>query len=384
VSIFALTAEDGERVLKVAEGYDALDDYSRPVDNVSLGARRIGVPRADQLEFFGDGEYQRLYESAIQKCRSQGLMVQEIDVASLLETGQLLYQGPWIAERYAAIEEFIRVHADALHPITRALIEGARSLSATDAFKGQYRLMALKRRSEAVWQRCDVLLMPTAGTIFKIADMEADPIALNSKLGFYTNFVNFLDLAAVATPAGFRADGLPFGVTLIGRRSTDFDLLKLAASLHPSLVSTVGALDWPLPPAPVPKPGAPAVLALAVCGAHMDGLPLNRELRDRGGLLLRKARTSPRYRLYALPGGPPQRPGLVRTGAGGASIDVEVWGLAPAEFGAFVSNIRAPLGVGKIELDDGDLVSGFLCETYAIEKAADITAFGSWRAYLSR
>jgi allophanate hydrolase len=382
VSIFALTAEDAAEVLSVAEGFDAEDAYSRLTENTSLRGTRIGIPRPEQLEFFADEGFARLFDRAVARARELGLLVEPIDFEPFLETARLLYEGPWAAERYAAIEALIESNPDALHPVTHRIIAGARSITAVAAFKAQYRLMELKRRSANAWDEIDVLMTPTAGTIFKVAEVQGDPINLNSRLGYYTNFVNLLDLAAVAVPAGFRADDLPFGITLIGPRATDRALLALAARLHRSAVDTLGAMPWALPAAsPVPVISSADIMALAVCGAHMEGLPLNRELRDRGGQLLRKARTASCYRLFALPGG--RRPGLLRVSEGGAPIEVEVWGIRAADFGSFMRGIPAPLSIGTVELEDGEWVSGFLCEAHALERAEDITRFGSWRGYLA-
>ncbi len=332
--------------------------------------------------------YARLFARAVARARELGFCVEPIDFEPFLETARLLYEGPWTAERYAAIEALIDAKPDALHPVTHRIIAGARSLSAVAAFKAQYLLMELKRRSENAWDEIDVLMTPTAGTIFTVTDVERDPIDLNSRLGYYTNFVNLLDLAAVAVPAGFRADALPFGITLIGPRATDRALLALAARLHHAAADRLGAMPWtlpaasPTPPAPPPLAiSSPDIMALAVCGAHMDGLPLNCELRDRGGRLLRKARTAACYRLFALPGG--RRPGLLRVSEGGAPIELEVWGIRAADFGSFMRGIPAPLGIGTVELEDGECVPGFLCEAHALERAEDITRCGSWRGYLA-
>jgi allophanate hydrolase len=387
VSIFTLTAEDAAEVLSVAEGFDAEDAYSRLTENASLRGSRIGIPRSEQLEFFGDEGFARLFGRAIARAHELGFSVESIDFEPFLETARLLYEGPWTAERYAAVEALIESQPDALHPVTYRIIAGARSFSAVAAFKAQYLLMELKRRSQSAWDEIDVLMTPTAGTIFKVEEIQGDPINLNSRLGYYTNFVNLLDLAAVAVPAGFRADDLPFGITLIGPRATDRALLALGARLHRAAVDRLGAMPWTLPAAssepplpPAPMISSPDVMALAVCGAHMDGLPLNHELRDRGGQLLRKARTAACYRLFALSGG--RRPGLLRVSEGGAPIEVEVWGIRAADFGSFMRAIPAPLGIGTVELEDGECVPGFLCEAHALEHAEDITRCGSWRDYL--
>ncbi|MGO8976934.1 MAG: allophanate hydrolase [Steroidobacteraceae bacterium] len=385
VSIFALTSEDAAQVLSVVEGFDADDPYSRRVGDAAVNDRRFGIPRREQLQFFGDREYARLFDQATARIESLGGAVVEIDFAPFLDAARLLYEGPWLAERYAGLEDFIEQHASAMHSVTRQVIEAGKSPSAVDAFKAQYKLMSLKRASERVWDNVDVLMTPTAGTIYEIARVNADPIRLNTNLGYYTNFMNLLDLAGVAIPAGFRKDGLPFGVTIIGRAGTDHGLLALAGKLHRAFGDRLGALDLPMPsPAESGSATPKGFTSIAVCGAHMNGLPLNQQLRDRGGYLLRSTRTAAQYRFYLLPGGPPQRPGLVRVRSGGASIDIEVWALRSADLASFVEGISAPLGVGKIELQDGEQVLGFLCEAYATGGATDITDLGGWRAYLEQ
>jgi allophanate hydrolase len=382
VSIFSMTSEDAARVLSVAEGFDLEDPYSRRLGDVPIQGLRVGVPRRDQLRFFGDGEYARLFDQAITRLASLDGLPVEVDFSPFLDAARLLYEGPWVAERYAAIQDFITLHAEAMHPVTRGIIEAGKSLSAVDAYKAQYQLRALKRASERAWQDVDVLMTPTAGTVYEIARVEADPVRLNSTLGYYTNFLNLLDLSGVAVPAGFRSDGLPFGVSIIGRCATDHALLALAGRLHRACVHKLGALDLSMPgPSDRAAVLADGFLKVAVCGAHMEGLLLNHQLRDLGGYKLRTTRTAASYRLFVLPGGPPQRPGLVRVMRGGSAIDVEVWAVRSADFGAFVSRIPAPLGIGSVELEDGERVPGFLCESYATEGAVEITALGGWRAY---
>jgi allophanate hydrolase len=394
VSIFALTAEDAHAVLSAAEGFDAGDPFSRRIADRPLSGRRFGVPYGAQLQFFGDDEYARLFDQAIARVESLGGAIVRVDFAPFLDAARLLYGGPWVAERYAALEEFIRRRPEALHPVTREVIEKSTDFSAVDAFKGLYRLMGLKRASELAWETADVLLTPTAGTVYEIARVEADPIRLNTNLGYYTNFMNLLDLAGVAVPTGFRADGLPFGITLVGRRGTDASLLAWAGRLHRASVERLGALDLEVPPradSPQPvdspqlvdSPPTGGWMPIAVCGAHMQGLPLNHQLLARGGRLLKHAKTAARYRLFALPG-EPARPGLVRDSNGGGSIDVEIWAMRSADLGSFVEAIPAPLGLGKIELESGETVTGFVCEFHATGSASDITALGGWRAYLAR
>ncbi len=374
VSIFALTADDAGRVLDCAAAFDPADPYSRRIADRPLASLRFGVPRRHQLQFFGDLEYERLFGRALDTLARLGGTLVEIDFEPFLAAARLLYGGPWVAERYAAVGEFLDAHPQAGHPVTRQIIAGGALPSAAEAFKAQYTLLALRRRSEQAWEAVDLIVTPTAGTIYPIDAVDADPITLNSNLGYYTNFVNFFELTGVAVPAGFRDDGLPFGVTLVGQQGTERALLGIAARLQPASVGTLGATSQPVP----------GYLAIAVCGAHMSGLPLNGQLTSRGAHHLATTRTAASYRLYALAGPPPQRPGLVRVTHGGAAIDVEVWALPQAEVGSFLAGIPRPLGLGTVELADGSFVCGFLCEAYAIEAAVDITGCGGWRGYLGR
>jgi allophanate hydrolase len=390
VSIFALTAEDAAAVLTVAQGFDAEDPFSRRLNDRPLTGRRFGIPHGDQLQFFGDEDYARLFDQAIARVESLGGSVVRVDFAPFLDAARLLYGGPWIAERYAALEDFIRRRPESMHPVTREVIEGSSDFSAVDAFKGLYRLAALKRASERVWELADVLLTPTAGTVYEIGRVEADPIRLNTNLGYYTNFMNLMDLAGVAVPTGFRTDGLPFGVTLVGRCGVDASLLEWAGRLHRASVQRLGALDLPQTRMPVDGTQTNSLdlllrggfMPIAVCGAHMQGMALNHQLLERGGHLIKHSRTAARYRLFALPG-EPARPGLVRDVMGGGSIEIEVWALRSVDLGSFVEAIPAPLGLGKIELEGGETVTGFVCESHATGSAREITALGGWRAYLA-
>jgi len=388
VSIFALTAADAAAVLDAAAKFDASDPYARRERAVSgpaaIAGCRIGVPRAAQLEFFGNQEAEELFAGAVAKLAQLGAQCVEVDFAPFLATARLLYEGPWVAERYVAIREFIERNPEALHPVTRQIISGGAKPTAADCFAAQYKLRALLREAEPTWSAIDLLVAPTAGTIYTLAEVEADPIRLNSNLGIYTNFVNLMDLSAIAVPAGFTPAGLPFGVTLLAPAFFDRSLCRLGDELQRALVDTMGATRLPLPLAAA----APAVRArrgvrVAVCGAHLSGLPLNHQLTERGARLVRACRTAPRYRLYALAGFSPPRPGMLREGEGQA-IEVEVWELSTDAFGSFVDGIPAPLGIGTVELEDGEQVKGFLCEPYATRGAEDVSHLGGWRAYLQQ
>ena len=389
ISVFALTAADALGVFRAASGFDGDDPFSRTADAAAASAAphrmagcRIGVPRAADLRFFGNDAGAAGFAAAVRLAERLGATLVEVDLAPFLETARLLYDGPWIAERYAAIHDFIERRPEALHPVTRQIIAAGARPSAADLFAGYYRLRELRRATAPVWQAIDVLLTPTAGRQYTVAEMLADPVTLNSALGYYTNFVNLLDLSAIAVPAGRQPDGLAFGVTLTAPAWHDAALCALADELHRAGNETVGALGQQL--AATPKlhlPPAEGSVRVAVCGAHMAGLPLNRQLTERAARLLRACRTAPQYRLFALPGGPPARPGMVRDAAG-AAIAVEVWEMPVAAFGSFVAGIPAPLGIGTVALEDGEMVQGFLCEGYATRAARDITPLGGWRRYL--
>jgi allophanate hydrolase len=388
VSIFTLTAGDAARVYDVAAAFDPEDSYARVMMSPmgpSGSAFRFGVPRASQLEFFGDAEYARLFSEAVARLESLGGRRVEIDFEPFLATARLLYEGPWVAERYCAVGDFLERQPNSLHPVTRQIISGGRNATAVDTFRAQYRLMELRRAAERAWKSMDVLVTPTAGTIYRIDAVESEPIRLNSNLGYYTNFVNLLDLAAVAVPTGFRGDGLPFGVTLVGCAGTDARLLAVADRLHRAADVPLGALSVAIPPsvATVPVNTPEDRIAVAVCGAHMEGLPLNQQLTSRNATLVIRTRTAPKYKFFALPGGPPHRPGLVRVATGGAAVEVEVWSVPASLFGSFVAGIPTPLGIGRVELESGVQVPGFLCESYAAATGADITALGGWRQYLA-
>ncbi len=291
-----------------------------------------------------------------------------------MNSARLLYDGPWVAERYVAIREFFDEQSEHIHPVVREIIAGAKKFSAADAYTGMYQLEALRKEAASVWNKIDCLVTPTAGTIYRINEMLADPIRLNANLGYYTNFMNLLDCAAVAVPAGIQDNGLPFGVSLVAPAHQDVPLLHLAdCLLHGVKASSVQneALQT-------------GRVRVAVCGAHLEGLPLNHQLTSRGAHLVTRTRSAADYKLYALPGGPPFRPGMVHVDKGetGSAIEVEVWEIPAREFGSFVAGIPAPLGIGTITLASGDQVQGFVCEQYAVKDATDISRFGSWRAYL--
>ncbi|MFH2140434.1 MAG: allophanate hydrolase [Pseudomonadota bacterium] len=378
VSIFALNTADAASVLSVATAHDDEDAYSRQALTYGFDFGRaesfhFGVPREDQLQFFGNQDAAALFQKSVAAMEAIGGQKVEIDFQPFLDAARLLYEGPWVAERYAAIREFFEAKQEVINPVVREIIAGAKKFSAADTFDGMYKLQALRAEAALTWGKIDCLLTPTAGTIYRIDEMEADPIKLNANLGYYTNFMNLLDCTAVAVPAGFQQDGLPFGITLVAPAHQDVPLLHLAERLSHSA-------DTDMPMAQVQG----SRVRVAVCGAHLAGLPLNHQLTSRGAHLVARTHSSPDYKLYALPGGPPYRPGMVRVLQGGSAIAVEVWEMADREFGSFVAGIPAPLGIGTLTLADGSSVTGFICEQYAVQGAQDITHFGGWRAYLAQ
>ena len=386
VSIFACTVELAARVLAAALGPDAGDPYSRSLVLAPTHwpeRFRFGVPSL--RAFFGDTQAEAAWDIAVDKLQALGGTPVEIDYAPLAEAAALLYDSAFVAERYAAVRAFFDAHAEAvIEPVRGILAQGVR-YDAADHVDAQTRLRALGQRAAAMWSGIDVLMVPTAPTHCTIADMRADPVARNSRMGVYTNFVNLLDYAALSVPSSLRADGLPFGVTLIGPCGSDWQLAELGQRYHHATGLAQGATGEPLP-ASVSIPGlrAEPTVRVAVVGAHLSGMPLNSQLTERRATLVATAETAPNYRFYALPGTTPPKPGLLRVADGtGGRIALEIWEMPAEHYGSFVALIPAPLGIGTLTLVDGSAVQGFLCEALATEDAQDITHLGGWRAYLA-
>jgi allophanate hydrolase len=387
VSVFALSTEEAAVIADVARGFDPSDPGSRPEADALrfAGAAaperfRFGVLAPADREFFGDAEAARLYDDAIAILIEQGGEAVEIDFAPFREAGRLLYEGPWVAERLVPFEALLA--RGVLLPVIAQILGNGARVSGLDLFRAIHRLEALRQQVRGILRPLAALFLPTTPTIYPIAAIEADPLALNARLGTYTNFVNLLDLAGVAVPTALRGDGLPAGVTFIGPRDSDPRLAALAARFHRQVARSAGATGLPLP---TPPPGAPStgdVLRLAVVGAHLSGEPLNWQLTEIGARLLRTCRTAPSYRLYALPNATPPKPGLVRVAEGGAAIEIEIWEVPAPAFGAFFARVAAPLGMGTLTTEDGEAVKGFLCEAHATAGARDITALGSWRRFV--
>jgi allophanate hydrolase len=382
VTVFAGCVSDGVEVRRIMDGVDAGDGFTRKAQSVGIPPKpRIGILSASEREFYGNDGFEAVYDSAIAQAEALGATLVEFDYAPFREAAALLYEGPWVAERLAAVEDFIATNADDFDPTVRTIIEGAAGHTAVDAFNGRYRLEEIRAQVAPVWEDVDMLLLPTSPTTYTVEEMLADPIAKNSHFGRYTNFANLLGYAAIAIPAGFTPDGLPAGVTLVGPAFSDDGLAPFCAAMHAAAACGMGrdrGADIPaLDTEYVPQ----GMLTIAVVGAHLSGMPLNHQLTGAGGQMLRETTTAASYRLYALPDTHPAKPGLVYDAEQGAEITVEIWALPEAAFGRFVAQIPAPLGVGKLTLTDGSSVTGFLCEAHAVRHAEEITKLGGWRAY---
>jgi allophanate hydrolase len=388
ISIFGLTVPDAWTACRAACARDEADAFSRSMPAPPLGPPpphpTVAVPDRRSREFFGDAAQADNFEATLSRLSAGGARIVEIDFAPFFDVARMLYEGAWVAERMTVVEDLMRRDPSALHPVTAKIIGAADALSAADAFRGIYRLAELRRRAEALMEGADLLCVPSIPTFYGLADLEADPMGPNSRLGTYTNFVNLMDMCGIAVPTGARRDGRPGSVTLLARAGRDVLAASLAQVLHSSSDTTMGATGHrvPVPPFPDAAP-LPGETAVALVGAHMAGLPLNAQVTGRGGRFLEAARTSPDYRLFALAGGPPARPGLLRVAEGGASIALELWTMSAEALGSFLSEIPSPLGLGRVRLADGRLVTGFLVEAAGLEGAADITAHGGWRAYLA-
>lgn len=374
ISVFTHDTTDARLVDGLIAGFDPKDPYSRALPERLLEPHRIGVPMPGQRNWFGDAASQRLYEKALAVLAERATLI-ELDIGYLQEAAALLYNGPWVAERTAALRVLLERDPDAIDPTVRKVVEPGAGISAVAAFEGQYRLAALQREAETMWDRVDMLAFPTTGTIYRIAELLAEPVALNSNLGFYTNFVNLLDMAAVAVPAGQRDNGTGFGITLIGPAGSDSGLLEAAEDY----CAAAG-----LPPTPaLDLEGKMETVKLAVVGAHLKDMPLHWQLTSRHATFVGSFQTAATYRLYAMADSIPPKPALVHSDDGGA-IAVEVYELDVGAFGSFVSEVPAPLAIGTVTLEDGSTVKGFVAEPRATVDAEDITALGGWRAYIAR
>ena len=379
ISVFTADTGDAALVDQVLTAFDAEDEWSRPEPAATpilpAGSFRFGVPQPGQLQFFGDAESAALYQRAIERLTAAGGTAVSIDIEPLLRAARLLYTGPWVAERTAALETLLRTRPASIHPVVRGIITAGAGVTGVETFRGIYELQACAAAAARIWTQVDVLALPTAPSIYRVSELLADPIGLNSNLGFYTNFVNLLDMSAVAVPAGFRRNATGFGLTLVARAWMDRPLLDLAQRYL--------AAGAPFETPPVDAGKRQATVQLAVVGAHLAGMPLHWQLTSRAARLVRSTRTAPAYHLYAMADTTPPKPALVHVGDGGGGIELEIYELGLAEFGSFVAEVPAPLAIGTVTLADGSQVKGFVAEPRALAGARDITALGGWRAYIT-
>jgi allophanate hydrolase len=388
VSVFSLTVDDAMAALSAMAGPDGADPYSRsrPLAELSRfpAHLRLGVPRDGQLIFFGDKASEKAYADALARWTGLGATLVEFDLEPFYETARLLYEGPWVAERYLVIRNLLASSPEAIHPVTREIIIAGQRLSAADTFAALYRLQALRKIAERAFAGIDAVVLPTAPTVYSTAQVLANPLELNSRLGTYTNFVNLLDLCGLALPAAIRPDDIPFGITLLAPAGQDAQLASIGRVFHADTKLPMGARRLPQPPlAMLPVRASGDEIAIAVVGAHLSGMALNGELKAFGGRLLEPARTAPDYKLYELDTTPP-KPGMLRVEAGtGSSIELEIWALPAAAFGKFVAAIPPPLSIGTVRLADGRGVKGFIVEPADVNGAREISAFGGWRAFVA-
>jgi allophanate hydrolase len=388
VSIFSLTVDDAVTALAAMTGPDGADPFSRDRPLGAITAQptnlRLGVPRSGQLIFFGDKAQDAAYRDALKRLASLGATLVEFDMEPFYETARLLYEGPWVAERYLVIRNLLASSPDAIHPVTREIIAPGARLTAAETFSALYRLQGVRKIAERILSNFDAMVLPTAPTVYTTAQVLADPVLLNSRLGTYTNFVNLLDLCGLALPASFRPDGLPFGITLLAPAGRDALLASIGRVFHADTGLDVGANAVAQPPlAALPASAGGDDIAIAVVGAHLSGMALNGELKALSGRLVETAMTAPDYKLYALDTMPP-KPGMLRVEAStGTGIELEIWALSASAFGKFVAAIPPPLSIGTIRLADGRNVKGFLVEPAALDGARDISAFGGWRAFMA-
>lgn len=386
VSVFALTVGDAEEIARIAGGYDPEDPYSRefPPSGHQPAAVKFAIP--DALEFFGDSLAQRAFTQALDAWRALGAEITPVDYSPFRELAALLYEGAWVAERYVVVEQLLERDPQAIQPVLASILAGAAKLNAVDTFKYEYRRAALARRINDALAPFTALIVPTTPTIYTIEQVMEDPIQLNSRLGTYTNFTNLADLSALALPAAMREDGLPAGITLIAPAWRDHALAQIGKRWQQHVALPLGATGRPLSAVPKETSAASparATVRLAVVGAHLTGMPLNHQLTSRNAAFVERCRTTANYQLYALANTTPPKPGLVKVVTTGAPIEVELWDVPTEHFGSFVAEIPPPLGIGSLELEDGRIVKGFICEPIGLQGAQDITAFGGWRAYLA-
>lgn len=391
VSIFANNIQDCATVFEACGlQKDPKDPYSRqwnpdgsalnlPHIRNAPAKLKIGIPYPEQLEFYGCKESQSAFDNLIKKIQGPEIDLIPVDFSVFEKAAKILYEGPWVTERFVTCEELLKKSPDSIHPVTREIVSAGDNFSAVDYFKSEYRLQEYRAQAMSVFESLDCILTPTIPRPYTLAEIEQEPIRFNSNLGTYTNFMNLLDLSAVAFPAGSLNDGLQFGATCFSLAFTDFQLMKISQRILDTFSeSTDSTLSSNF------CDPAMDMTDVAVCGAHLSGFPLNSQLTQRGAHLLKSTKTAPKYKLYDLMEThlPIKRPGIIQVDEGGHAIAVEVWRMPTTQFGSFVKNIPPPLGIGKCELESGEIVSSFICEEIAVKQGVEISSFGGWKTYI--
>ena len=388
VSVFGLQVWDIEKVLHVLDEWDPLDPFSKEgeekIPRTFSDSQKVALLQEDQLEFFGDSNARKAYEKSVRVLTESGLHPVPVDLSPFLEAAELLYAGPWVAERHLATSPLIMESPQSLLPETLKIIRGGSELSARDAFQAQYKLAELRRQADKIWKNFDFLALPTTATIYTQEAISKNPIELNSNLGRYTNFMNLLDLCGCAVPTAFREDGLPSGLTLFAPAFHDHEVLRWAGEIHRTAQTGAG-LELEFEPESYYQAEEMERIDLFVCGSHMSGLPLNKQLTELGAEFLREVKTASYYRMFILPPTEslPLRPGLVRCAEETVSLPGELWRMPLKNFGAFMLKIRFPLGISQVDLQNGEMEYGFCCDPSGMGNCTEITQRGGWRSYLA-
>ncbi len=371
VSIFAKKLQDIEPVLSVMAAYDPNDTYSRENKQLPISyTNTIAVPLKENLNFFGNIHYEKAYHEFIESLKTKGFNIEEIDFLPMFEVAKLLYDGPWVAERYHSVGEFIEQNETEVLAIIKKIILGGKKPSASSYFDAEYKLTSFEKTFKNYTEKFTIFIMPTVGSIYTLEEINNDPIHLNSNLGYYTNFMNLLDCSAIALPVSITEGNLPFGITLFSTAFNDNNLLNMANSMCKKEILNLPSTKT-------------KYIDLAVCGAHKTGGTLNYQLLEIGAVYKSTVKTTSEYRFYALEDMVPPRPGLVKDKEHGGQIEVQIWKVPSKELSGFINQIGAPLGFGKVSLENGKSVTSFLCENFALEGAKEITDLQTWEAYLA-
>ena len=387
VSVFAMTVEDAYNVFTILNEYDEKDSYSKSFKKLPLSLPqhpiKIGIPDKSSIRFFNDNFQSESFDRNINKLKLNDFEITPINFEPFYEIAQLLYEGSWVAERYTVIEDLLKKNSKAIHNVTRQIIKKAENFSAADTFEDYYKLSELKRKVKPILSSVDMLCVPSIPTFYSVNDLINDPFTPNSNLGTYTNFVNLLDMCGITVPTDPRIDGRPGSITFLAMSGEDNLVASTAILFEKNCKRYLGGTKFELENPNDLKEYHNSSIDIAVCGAHMEGLTLNWQLRDLGAHFVKKSKTSSHYKLFALTNLNPIRPGLLRSfSQDGNTINLEIWRIPKKNFGKFIEYVQAPLSIGSVELEDGKWIKGFLCENSGTINAKNISNIGDWREYI--